>query len=285
MKDEEIKRKIKEIKESINEKDVFHELCLLFPFKESLVITLVRSINKKGLILPIMTYNGKILDGRHRWYACKILGKLPISTDLPLEINPKDYIEAMNFERKELSPTERIEIALKLDEWRPTKKESLTKIDILNEYRHNKKIAEKAHSTPKAVKQIKEVLIIVEEKPELEKEIEKARKDIIRVDTLYRKSKETNKTIKQIKEEKETIEKKVNRELRKKVEEEKKRVSSWREKCTNLRLIYNDLKDKHIQIINWIKEKGLWEAIKEDLFIKKKDYTPTIKELRKAELI
>ena len=272
-----ILKKLKEIKESINEKEVFHELCLLFPFNENLIVDLVSDIEKNGQIAPIVKYNGKILDGRHRWYSCKIIGILPKFVELDIEVNPRIYSESRNLVRRDLTSIQRIEIALKLDNWSPSKIEvsepENKKTKALEEYRHNKKIATKAKSVPDTVRKVKEIIIRAEELPEVKEAYEKLKKNEIRsVNTVYRKIKEPEKSIKQIKEEKEPIEKKRNKALR--------------EKYDALKEDYEILKKKYSFLKEKCEELGIWDTIQkenQEKYIIEID-EPSIKQRRDAEL-
>ena len=56
----------------------FHELSSIFPLLEGPEFnSLVESIKKYGLAQEIVTYEGKILDGRNRFRACEKAGVEP----------------------------------------------------------------------------------------------------------------------------------------------------------------------------------------------------------------
>jgi len=60
------------------ESDIFHELSRVFPpMTEEEFAGLKESIREQGLSEPLLTYRGKVVDGRHRYLACKQLGIEP----------------------------------------------------------------------------------------------------------------------------------------------------------------------------------------------------------------
>jgi ParB-like chromosome segregation protein Spo0J len=98
-----------------------HEYALLLPaMGEQDYAELKVSIAKNGLIDEIVLYEGKILEGVHRFKACKELGiepRLVNWDDLPEEvkqIGPLAYVYAKNIPRRHLTTEQRTEAALKL---------------------------------------------------------------------------------------------------------------------------------------------------------------------------
>ena len=56
----------------------FHELCCIFPqCSEVELVMLIADIRENGLQNPITLFEGKILDGRNRYLACKMLNIEP----------------------------------------------------------------------------------------------------------------------------------------------------------------------------------------------------------------
>ena len=56
----------------------FHPICLLFPeMSPEEIQELATDIKAKGLLHPIILYEGKILDGRNRYLTCGIAGVEP----------------------------------------------------------------------------------------------------------------------------------------------------------------------------------------------------------------
>lgn len=56
----------------------YHPICLLFPQLGGQELQeLAADIKLKGLLHPILLYEGMILDGRNRYLACEIAGVEP----------------------------------------------------------------------------------------------------------------------------------------------------------------------------------------------------------------
>lgn len=56
----------------------FHPACLLFPpIGDEELQALAADIKRRGLLHPIITHEGLILDGRNRLAACEIAGVEP----------------------------------------------------------------------------------------------------------------------------------------------------------------------------------------------------------------
>ena len=143
MNKKEIIKKLNNLRKS-NEKELFHELCLIFPFNEDLVIDLVHDIEKNGQVEPITKYNGKILDGRHRWFACKILGILLTFIEIDHSINPNAYAKSKNLKRRDLNAGQRSLIALQIDKWAPKRINIKNIVEVKKELIHNRTIAKEA---------------------------------------------------------------------------------------------------------------------------------------------
>ncbi len=91
----------------------FHESPALFPMmKGSEYQDLVNSIKVNGLLEPIIIFQGKILDGRNRYRACLKAGVEPRFSYLPDNINPWEYVWAVNAERRHLPPGQKAVIKI-----------------------------------------------------------------------------------------------------------------------------------------------------------------------------
>lgn len=84
----------------------FHPIAYLFPkMPEEDFQAFKADIKKHGQQLPVLTYEGKIIDGRHRYRACKELG-------LKLKTKEVDYsnewfaVQSMNLRRRHLSASQ-----------------------------------------------------------------------------------------------------------------------------------------------------------------------------------
>jgi len=94
----------------------FHPIANVFPlmmgdeFKR-----FKKDIKSNKLREPIVIYDGKILDGRNRYNACKDLGLLPIeTTPLPAGTDPVAFVVSANVHRRHLNETQRAAVAAQL---------------------------------------------------------------------------------------------------------------------------------------------------------------------------
>lgn len=68
---------------------------------------LVDDIDSNGLREPIVLYEGKILDGNHRYRACKELGITPRTKVWFGKGLPVDFVVSLNLKRRHLTPGQR----------------------------------------------------------------------------------------------------------------------------------------------------------------------------------
>ncbi len=71
------------------------------------VAELARDIGANGLIHPIVLFEGKVLDGRHRLEACAKAGVKPRFVDWEGEGSPVEWVKSVNLERRHLTPSQR----------------------------------------------------------------------------------------------------------------------------------------------------------------------------------
>lgn len=115
----------KEIEEFLNDEPVqpkpepvvkwnleYHEYANLFPMisKDELK-QLASDIKQKGLQEPIVLYEDKILDGRNRYEACKLVDIIPQYKHYDQEIDPLDYVISINIKRRHLDAGQKAAIA------------------------------------------------------------------------------------------------------------------------------------------------------------------------------
>lgn len=95
----------------MNKKKI-HELCLSIPpIAPDKFIELKADIAKKGVLEPIWLYEGKILDGRHRYEAAHDLNIEPTFNNYEGD-DPLGFIISLNTFRKTLTSTQRACVAL-----------------------------------------------------------------------------------------------------------------------------------------------------------------------------
>lgn len=102
---------------------VAHEYADIFPMlSESDIRELADNIKTRGLIEPIVLLDGKILDGRNRYEACRRAAVRPRfiefdgATARPgaIPVDPLAYVLSKNLHRRHLSESQRAMVAAKL---------------------------------------------------------------------------------------------------------------------------------------------------------------------------
>lgn len=84
----------------------FHEAAEIFPLDEENLQGLSEDIGRNGQMKPIEVLDGKILDGRRRFKACKLAGVEPEFKDVKTD-DPVTYVLSLNLHRRHLSETQR----------------------------------------------------------------------------------------------------------------------------------------------------------------------------------
>lgn len=281
-------KKYQEVLEEMESEYEFHELCLMFPlFPEDELENLVNDIKVNGLLIPIVKYKDKIIDGRNRLFACLISGIIPIFTLLNTVIQLDHYIIAIQLTRRHLTPVLRAEIGLKIEEWRQQQdKERWEKIQqikkdkkqkIIIEHEENKRIAQKIGSTPEFVKQVRDVKDVIEEGtnerlPEIKKSYEKAKKNQVSIKSTHEKTKKPKRIT----------------EIGGPESPKESTIEGLQEQIQDYKYQIRFLEAKMTQMINKLKELGEWEKCKKDIFpdtFSEEVKIPSMKKFREAELI
>lgn len=82
----------------------YHEAASIFPLDEEHIAGLAKDIKKQGLLHPIETIDGKIIDGRRRLLACRKAKVEPRFTDVKgLVEDPVAYVLSLNLHRRHLT--------------------------------------------------------------------------------------------------------------------------------------------------------------------------------------
>ena len=87
----------------MNKNDLkFHKACLVLPDMEPDAYATLKKSIKQGYDpnFPIVLLNGKILDGRHRYNACKETGTEPVFVEYTGERDPYDYVWHIHASRR-----------------------------------------------------------------------------------------------------------------------------------------------------------------------------------------
>jgi len=74
---------------------------------------LERDIKAKGQIDPIVVFEEKVLDGRHRWLACEHLGIVPVTQEYTGD-DPFGLVMSKNAKRRDLTTGQRAALAFGL---------------------------------------------------------------------------------------------------------------------------------------------------------------------------
>lgn len=92
-----------------------HPLSALFSrsdLKPEDLKTLADDIKDQGLLAPITLLDGQILDGWNRYQACEIAEVKPSFVDLAPDLDPWDFVKALNMFRRHMTPAERVAVML-----------------------------------------------------------------------------------------------------------------------------------------------------------------------------
>lgn len=84
----------------------FHDAANIFPLDDEHLDELAEDIKEHGLQIPIEQMDGKIIDGRRRWLACKKAGVRPDIIPVSVE-DPIAYVMSLNLHRRHLTPSQR----------------------------------------------------------------------------------------------------------------------------------------------------------------------------------
>jgi hypothetical protein len=93
-----------------------HPFAKLFPsLSDEEMTELTSDIKAHGQLNPITLFEGKILDGNHRWRACETLGITPKTVEFhPNGVDPLAFVVSQNAMRRHLSFQQRIVLAVEL---------------------------------------------------------------------------------------------------------------------------------------------------------------------------
>lgn len=94
----------------------FHAAATLFPMMENTAIKeLAEDIAKNGQIEPILTVNGKIIDGRNRFEACKLAGVEPVFEEYLGDTSDEGLLKlslSLNMKRRHLDASQKAMLAV-----------------------------------------------------------------------------------------------------------------------------------------------------------------------------
>lgn len=91
-----------------------HPLAELFPlFPDNELKTLAADIKENGQEVPIVLFEGKILDGRNRYRGCLLVGQEPKTKEYRGK-DPLSYVLSHNLHRRHLTESQRAMIAAEI---------------------------------------------------------------------------------------------------------------------------------------------------------------------------
>lgn len=95
----------------------FHEVATIFPPMGEEEFTLfVADIQQRGLLEPIWTFQGKIIDGIHRFRACRQLGIEPTYQEWDGHGSLVQFVVSRNLQRRHLTAGQRAMLALEVEQ-------------------------------------------------------------------------------------------------------------------------------------------------------------------------
>lgn len=139
---------------------LLHDLCKIMPpHTEKEFKVLKEDIRKNKLQIPIMTYDGKILDGRGRYNACVELAKEGVETNFRADIytgpDARRYVVSANVKRRHLNESQRAVIAAQLATYTHGGDRSKASIDALTQKEAAELLNVSEPSVERAVKVLK----------------------------------------------------------------------------------------------------------------------------------
>lgn len=96
----------------------FHEVSALFPaMSNEEYQELLAHIRVHGLLEPIWTYQGQIIDGRHRFRACQQLGIVPKFREWSGQGSLVTFVVGLNGKRRHLTSSQKAMVALDIERY------------------------------------------------------------------------------------------------------------------------------------------------------------------------
>src|SRR5690349_6175265 len=93
----------------------FHPVAALFPLMEGEdFAALVEDIRENGLLEPIWTHDGQIIDGRNRYRACEAAGVKPHFRQWDGTGSLVAFVVSLNLKRRHLTAAQRAMVAVDL---------------------------------------------------------------------------------------------------------------------------------------------------------------------------
>ena len=130
-----------------------HPLSAAFPDMQPSEFTdLVANIKEHGQQDPIILFEDMVLDGWHRFQACKTIG-MPCNADEYEGTTPHAFVLARNLHRRHLTGSQRAAAIVAVNVWATSGSQ---KTDLAAEVKTNKELAEQADVSVRTIQKAKE---------------------------------------------------------------------------------------------------------------------------------
>jgi hypothetical protein len=134
-----------------------HELSKAFPpMSDEEFLDLKDSIENIGVQMPIVIYEEKVIDGWHRYTAANEVGMSCPETDLPDDVDPRDFVLANNKTRRHLNKGQLAISYTRVYEWYPS---GINKGCLLSRHpKTNKELAQLSGTSRTSIEHAKTLL-------------------------------------------------------------------------------------------------------------------------------
>lgn len=112
----------------------FHEVATIFPMmSDDEYRALVDDIKANGLLEPVWTHQGKIIDGRNRYKACLEIGIVPEFREWDSHGSLVKFVVGLNLKRRHLTSSQKAMISLEVESQlaKEARKQQGTRTDLL----------------------------------------------------------------------------------------------------------------------------------------------------------
>jgi ParB-like chromosome segregation protein Spo0J len=133
-----------------------HPLSAAFPaMSEEEFQELKDSIENIGVQTPIVIFENKVIDGWHRYTAANDVGMPCPETDLPDDVDPRDFVLASNKSRRHMTKSQLALSYAKVYEWAPS---GVTRVALGATLKTNEELANLAGTGERTIRQAKQIL-------------------------------------------------------------------------------------------------------------------------------
>lgn len=94
----------------------FHDAANLFPLDDECLEELADDIKANGQLVTIELLDGKILDGRRRYMACRMAEVEPLCKSVRVD-DPVAHVLSLNLKRRQLTPSQKAMVAARAKQY------------------------------------------------------------------------------------------------------------------------------------------------------------------------